>query len=155
MCGYELGRTCCIVDSLTDDAQLGQRLLALCQGLLMADDPLQVLFLYSRQGQKAVVHWQLHLPHNVKTVAQQKIAIPVNGSSERILDREDRSVHQPQLERLESGVELLARDCLASWVSFRCGGLAVSTWNSLVGYSQSRSVARLQCQVGVGRQHLG
>lgn len=99
----------------------------------MRDDPVQILLSDPRQGEKTVVDRELDLTHDVKPVPEKEIVISMDRTSERVFNRENRSVSDPELHRLKRDLKLITRNGLAVRISFTGGGFRVRAGNTLVG----------------------
>ncbi|MCO5596704.1 hypothetical protein L7F22_050772 [Adiantum nelumboides] len=108
----------------------------------MRDDPPDVGLPDARQRQQAMMYRELNLSHDVQVMTQQQIVVAMNAASQRIFDRQDGPVGQPQLQRLEGNLELVTRHCLALWISLSGRRFAVGTRNALICHPKSRAVHR-------------
>lgn len=72
----------------------------------------------------------------------------MDGSAERIFDRQHRAVRNPELDSLEGNLELVARDGLAVRVRLPGGGLGVSARDALVGHAELGAVHGCWGEVG-------
>lgn len=75
----------------------------------------------------------------------------MDAAAEGILDGEDGSIGDPELDGLESDLELIAGDCFAIRVGLAGGGLAVGARDALVGDAELRAVHRSRGEIGDGQ----
>eukprot|EP00268_Persea_americana_P058205 TRINITY_DN7020_c0_g1_i1.p2 TRINITY_DN7020_c0_g1~~TRINITY_DN7020_c0_g1_i1.p2 ORF type:complete len:320 (-),score=41.53 TRINITY_DN7020_c0_g1_i1:261-1220(-) len=148
----EFGRAGRVVHGLADDveAELGEGQLALREGLGVADDAGEILLPDAREGEETVVDGELDLADDVEAVAEEEVVVAVDAAAERVLDGEDGAVGDPELDGLESDLELVARDGLAVGVGFAGGGLTVGTGDALVGDAELGAMHRGGREVGDG-----
>lgn len=142
--GDELRGSGGIVDGLTRDveAEFGERVLALSESLRVRDNAREELFPHAGESQETVVNRKLNFSDDVETVTEEKIVVPMNRTSERVLHGQNRAIRDPKLNRLKRDFELIARNRLTVRVSFTGGGFGVRAGDALVRDSEIRSMHR-------------
>lgn len=93
---------------------------------------------------------ELDLANDVKAVAEEEVVIPMDAAAERVLDRKNGAVGDPELDGLEGDLELVAGDGLAVGVGLPGGGLAVGPGDALVRDAERGAVHRGGGEVGDG-----
>ncbi|RDX67084.1 hypothetical protein CR513_54080, partial [Mucuna pruriens] len=148
--GDELRGAGSVVDGLARhvDAEFRQCLLALRERLRMRYHAREEIFSDTREGEEAVVDRELDLADDVEAVAEEEVVVPVDRAAEGVFHREDGSVGDPELHRLERHLELVAGNGLAVRIGFAGGGFGVRAGNALVRHTELRAVHRRRCEVG-------
>ncbi|RWW61459.1 hypothetical protein BHE74_00031467, partial [Ensete ventricosum] len=143
-----------VVEGLAGDveAEASESELALGQRLRVAHHPGEVLLAHARERQQAVVHRELHLPHDVEPAPEKQVVVAVDAAAQGVLDWEHRAVRDPQLHRLERHLELVARDRLAVGVRLPGRRLTVRARHALVRHAEPRPVHRCRREVRDGQR---
>lgn len=106
----------------------------------MADHTTQFRLTNPRHSKEAVVHRELDFSHNMKPMAEQKVVIAVNTTSQRVLHGKDGTICKPELDSLEGSFELVTGDRLAVRVGFTGGSFTVSTGDALISDAEGRTM---------------
>lgn len=118
----------------------------------MAEHAVYALLTDPWEGEEAVVDGELHFPDDVEAVTEEEVVVPMNAPAERVLDGQNSSISDPQLDGLERDLELVARDGLAVRVGFPGGGFAVGAGHALVGDAQGGAMHRRGGEVSDGER---
>ncbi|BAT90461.1 hypothetical protein VIGAN_06171200 [Vigna angularis var. angularis] len=114
----------------------------------MRDHAREELLADAGECQEAVVHRELDLADDVEAVAEEEVVVPVYRAAEGVFNRQHRAIRDPELHRLESHLELVARYGFPVRIRFSRCGLRVRSGNALVRHAQLRAVHRCRGEVG-------
>uniref|UniRef100_J3MQI1 Uncharacterized protein n=1 Tax=Oryza brachyantha TaxID=4533 RepID=J3MQI1_ORYBR len=128
-------------DELVKELTLGER-------LRVGDDAGEDLLVDPREREEAVVDGELDLADDVEAVTEEEVAVAVDAATEGVLDGEDDTVGDPELDGLDGDLKLVVGYNVVARVGLcRCRRLAVGPRELLAVDGASANAGKDECGV--------